>query len=714
MAVVWARSNELGAAPALSPWLRVVREVMGRIEGVPTVLADALAGAAPLVPGRGGSLQVELFDAIAATLEEAAAVVPCVVVLDDLQWCDPASVDLLTFLASRLQRGVMVVVTVRTLEVGRVDHVTDALGAIACRPGSRRLRLGGLTPAAAGALLDMVAGGTVRSDVSSRIHARAEGNPFYVLELARLLDQPGGDLDDVPPTVRDAIRRRLGLLPAETIELLSVAAVIAREIDLPLLARVAGLDLSECLDRLDPAAAHRLLVPAPHASTTLWFSHALVREVLVDGLTPLRRARLHLAVADALEAVGVGNDEIELLADHLWRAAPLGVGDRAAEALERAAEVAIGRVSYTAAEELLRRAVQLRTSSRATPHEAQLAVRRRLLEVMRATRYFSGTDADLIRTSRELANQIGQDEVSRELAWSEWASLSRGGTITEARVAADLYVERWGAHASPHVRAGSELVDGVTEWSGGHMDAAIEHLERATELFRATPPTGNALEREQPLIADAFRLYCCAARGDVTPEAALCSFDEILATLPPTAIDGRHQPVFALACRVAAVHTRWSALDRLVTRALGAHGTAQFAFFDGQVLLYRSLLEAHRGELETALATCAEGTNRYRAVGGRTGTASCHALLAEQLARTGQVTDAAELALGARTEITETGEAVNEIPVCIAEAVVAGAGGDLNAAAAHLVAAIRAGEAQRATALAARARTVAAELSVPL
>jgi len=82
-------------------------------------------------------------------------------------------------------------------------------------------------------------------------------------------------------------------------------------------------------------------------TASLRFSHALVREVLVDGLTPLRRAQLHLQVADAIERNGVGNDDIERLADHLWHAAALGVGERAASALERAAEIAVGRVAYT-------------------------------------------------------------------------------------------------------------------------------------------------------------------------------------------------------------------------------------------------------------------------------------------------------------------------------------------------------------------------------
>ena len=166
----------------------------------------------------------------------------------------------------------------------------------------------------------------------------------------------------------------------------------------------------------------------------LRFSHALVREVLVDGLTPLRRARVHLQVADVIEPPAVGNDDVEVLADHLWRAAALGVGERAADALERAADVAIGRVAYTSAEDMLGRAVQLRRDAPPSPEalQAQLDALLRLLEVMQATRYFSGTDRDLLQSAQDLAAELGHDDVSRELTWSEWAALSRAASVAEA------------------------------------------------------------------------------------------------------------------------------------------------------------------------------------------------------------------------------------------------------------------------------------------
>jgi hypothetical protein len=567
----------------------VLRAVIAAaVDEVPPLLADVLAGESPLVAGQGAALQFERFNAVADLLERAGKETVAVVLLDDLQWADSASLELLQLLATRLTRGVLIVTTVRTLELGHAGPVTDALAAVARRPGSRRVRLRGLSPTATGELLGAVTSSPVAPELVARIHERAEGNPFYVMELSRLFDD-GVRTGEVPATVRDAIRRRLGLLPDGTVDLLTVAAVVGRDVDVPLVARVAGLDMAACLDRLDPAAAHRVLEDSPSRLGALRFSHALVREVLVDDLTPLRRSRLHLAVADAMsDAAGgddaVDRDDVEVLAGHLWQAVSLGIGARAAASLERAAETAISRVAYDQAEELLARAAQLRRTSGTSTEakEAELATVLRLLEVMQAIRYFAGTDREVLQRAQALAGELGVADVARKTAWSEWAGLSTSGHLRECRPMADAYLARWCDDPRPQVAAAAHVLYGVDEWTRARIDAAIEHLDRAVALLATAPPPADAFEGEYTIVAHAFS---CTR----TPPAGTCpSRRRSTGSRPP-----RHRAARGGAGRVrvrrrhAAAHLRWDEVERLVDRALHADPSAQFAFFGGQLLMQR-------------------------------------------------------------------------------------------------------------------------------
>lgn len=361
--VLWGRSFEGGAAPALWPWLPPLRALAAALPA-PAQLAPELAAllSPAAVPGGGATaVQVARFalvEAVADLLARSAAARPVVLVLDDIQWADVESLELLTSMVGRLADArLLIIVTVRELEVGRNDIVVATLAALTRSTGARRLPLRGLASEATDALVAQTAG-DLDPVAAASIHARAEGNPFFTTELARLLASgqglPGAD---VPSGVRDVVRRRLSLLPEPTVDLLRVAAVIGRDVDLGLLALAAGRELDDCLDDLEPAILHRLLVAAPDQPGMHRFAHALVREVVVDDISSLRRARLHLRVADALDD---SDDNAEILAEHLWQAVPIGVSARAAAALERAARVAVRRLAYTTAQDLLDRAVQLR------------------------------------------------------------------------------------------------------------------------------------------------------------------------------------------------------------------------------------------------------------------------------------------------------------------------------------------------------------------
>lgn len=714
----WGRSDEGGAAPALWPWLPLLRQAIERVgpAAVPPAVAELVEGEAPLLARQGAAVQFERFDAVADLLERAgsgagptAPAAPAVVLLDDLQWADATSLELLGFLAGRLGAGVLVLGTLRQLEVGRNDAVTDALAAIARRPGSRRLALRGLSPAATAELLREAGARVVPDAVAAAIHDRAEGNPFYAIELSRLADEEGG-LDplaagEVPASVGDVVRRRLGRLPQPTVDLLGVAAVTGRDVDLQLLARSAELDVGECLDLIEPAVVHRLLVDVPQRPGTLRFSHALVREVLLEGLTSLRRARLHLRIADAIEASGAGLDDAEILAEHLWRAAPVGVGHRAAEALEQAAEVAVRRVSYAAAEGLLLRAVQLRraTSNTEADQRAELATVSRLLEVTQATRYFQGADRETLARAQQLAERLGEPDLMRVFFWYEFAALGSAARVAEASPMAEAYLKATADDPRPEVRSGGHEVYGTALWGQGRVAEAHQHFAEAVQLLEGAGPPVDDFAGEQQAVSFTFELLTGAMVGVRSEADTFAGYDYLIASVPAVAVPS----ICGFALTTAAFLGRWDVMDRLQAKALEADPASDFAFWGGQLLMFRGMLAVRGGDVDGGVELFEAGQARYTGIGGHSGLATFQATFAASLAEAGRIDLAERYVVAAWDELHDRGERWNEITIHTGAAIVAHAAGDDERAAEQLARAATVAERQGATALAARARALA-------
>ncbi|HMJ76267.1 MAG TPA: BTAD domain-containing putative transcriptional regulator, partial [Iamia sp.] len=711
-AAVWGRSDEGGAAPALWPWLAPLRALAATLPDLPAQLGELLSGgaaagngAAAAVPA--GAVQYERFDAVAEVLTAAGATRPVAVLLDDLQWADAASLELLGHLAGRLPAGVVIVATLRQLEVGRTDAVTDALATVARRPGSRRLRLQGLAPVATAEILSRVSGREVQPAVATAIHARAEGNPFYALELARLLDDEGDLGGEVPATVGDVIRRRLTRLPEATLELIGVGAVLGRDVDIELLASAASLDLDRALDALDPAVAHRLLVEVDDRPGHLRFNHALVREVLVDDMTSLRRARVHLKVADAIEARGAGVDDAEILADHLWRAAPVGVGKRAAAALEQAAEVALHRVAYSAAEELLAKAVQLRraTGSSVEDDAAELAAIIRLLEVARALRYFQGVESDdALERAKDLAVRTGQRRALLDLTWFQFSALATATRIAEAEVRSTAFVALTADDEDPAARGDGIESTGIVAWMHGRIAEAAERLDRALALYAQAGPPTDPFALERVLVATCFWLFNRVVHGDLPLEEAWDHFDRMISDTPDRFVVSS---VCGFAATTALAVGAMAESERFTDTGMEVDPESQFAFWSGQVLMHRGVMLAWRGRADEALERFAQGKGLYTGVGGRSGLTMFQASMGHQLALHRRFDEAREALVESRREMETLGERWGEANLLIGEGVLARAEGDQERAQERFAAAVavaRAQEAGRLVELAVRER----------
>ena len=152
--------------------------------------------------------------------------------------------------------------------------------------------------------------GEPSSDLVSALHGETEGNPFFVEEVVRHLRETQGGLEGgvdleeagVPEGVREVTSRRLRRLPSSAREAVEVASVIGREVDFGLLEALGPLTGDDLVAALDEAVRARVLREVDGRVGRYAFAHALVRATLYDGLSALRRARLHSRVGETILA----------------------------------------------------------------------------------------------------------------------------------------------------------------------------------------------------------------------------------------------------------------------------------------------------------------------------------------------------------------------------------------------------------------------------
>jgi len=365
--VAWGRSDPGGFAPPLWPWIQILRELGiqrpgtsieadSETRGLIARLMDESGTAEPAAGTNEGDLgRFRLFDATDRHLGRVARAAPLVLILDDLQNADVMSLGMLEFIAARARTEPLL------LLVAASDSDSAASGALPRTvaelmrvPAAKRIELRSLDNAQVGELLTSVLGRTPDTDLVGRVAAETGGNPLFAIELARLIDgsgeASGRTVQRIPAGIREVVLQRCHGLPAETLRLIEYAAVLGKEFQLVTLQRVGELADSPqlLLDLLEPAELIGIVEEAPATPGSYRFSQSLVRDVLYEGITSTRRARMHLAVAAALEAgrVRVRFDEMTRIANHYMQGIAAGSAERAAEMATRAGDEAFAVFAY--------------------------------------------------------------------------------------------------------------------------------------------------------------------------------------------------------------------------------------------------------------------------------------------------------------------------------------------------------------------------------
>lgn len=429
-----------------------LRQRLGSAAGELAQLFPQL-GRAPAPGADPMQAKLRLFEAILLFLRDAARDRALVLVLEDLQWADPATRELLDYMTRRLRStNVLILATYRMDEMHRKHPLVPTIQGWRRSGQAEFIELQSLP---AEAVADMVCAifdeGQISHEFRDFMHDRSEGNPFVLEEMLRdALDR--GDIFRtdagwdrkalgemrIPRTVRATILHRLERLRSEDVEVLAAASVVGRSADLATLTAVTGKDETVVLLALESCVTFQLLEEDDRTSGRYHFRHALTREAVYEDMVVPRRQQLHARVADVLKA---RSDSAPVdLANHLLLA---GRYEDAVGMCVAAAEGAIEALAYHDAAELL---------ERAAPHVRDPVERGRLL--------CRAGDAYWNNNESAAARRLLEEGIS---------NLEAAGLSVEA--------------------ARQRLVLGRCHWELLRSDLARDQYERAREVLEAAGPS---------------------------------------------------------------------------------------------------------------------------------------------------------------------------------------------------------------------------------
>jgi DNA-binding CsgD family transcriptional regulator len=309
--VFWGAGDELGQALPLLPLLDGLRVREPAANPRRTTILRLLRG--EFTVGRGEDVPAALAEQLLALVAELCAVLPTVLVVDDLQWADQASVALWGRLArSARQLPLLLIGMMRPVPLRE-----DLLALRHTAGVTTRLQLGGLPEAAVAELVADLAGGKPDEELL-RLADGAAGNPLYLTELVEALARSSSlTISDAgaveltsgptPGSLSAAIADRLGFVPGPVREVLRAAALLGVDFAVPDLATVLGRGVVDLIPAVEEARAAGVLAESGNG---LGFRHPMIRAALYDEIPGPVRAAWHRDAGRALAEAGAPLDRV--------------------------------------------------------------------------------------------------------------------------------------------------------------------------------------------------------------------------------------------------------------------------------------------------------------------------------------------------------------------------------------------------------------------
>jgi class 3 adenylate cyclase/tetratricopeptide (TPR) repeat protein len=437
--------------------------------------------------GRPEEQRLKLLSTLCSWALGSARAQPMVIVMEDLHWADPSTLELARMLAEQMAAAPLFLICTARPEF-----------APPWRPGAdhAHLILNRLNSRQARELVASISSGvTLPDDVVNMLIERSAGVPLFLEELTRAVLEEEGRVAEryIPVTLQESLLARLDRLgPAR--EVAQIGAVIGREFSYALLEAITALSseaLEAALSKLvDVELLYAQGLP-PEATYT--FKHALVQDAAYETLLKSRRRELHRNVAQVLgkRFKEVADAEPEVLAYHY---AAAGDPAQAISAWQRAAEQAMGRGALKEAEGHLRSAIA-GLSEVAMPERIQreLPLQLRLGQVLQSTHGYTAAETDAAFTrARTLARELGNPGQLVRILRGHFGTAVVGGQMDVARTIADELYKAAQLDATPATLVVGHFDQGVWRWYRGLLSEALPHFQQAADLW------DESLDREIP------------------------------------------------------------------------------------------------------------------------------------------------------------------------------------------------------------------------
>jgi class 3 adenylate cyclase/DNA-binding response OmpR family regulator/tetratricopeptide (TPR) repeat protein len=637
------------AADSTTQKLEKVRNIfarLGSMEMEATALVADLLGLSHEGRSSIGQLSPQrrkdrIFASLLARIEAIAAQQPILVLVEDIHWVDPTSLEFFTLLVERAATLRLLLVAVARPEfvVPWPDHSYVT-----------RLTLSRLSQSDSTLLVNQVAGERhVPASVEASILARADGVPLFVEELTRsvLESAPtnGGDgvsvVSDpravlIPATLQGLLFARLDRLDRGK-QVAQIGAVIGRDFSFELMRIVSRMDAIELAAALDQLVVSGLVFcRGPRPQATFVFKHALVRDAAYNMLLRGLRQTLHGAVAQAYEQhfPEITEMQPELLAYHLKEARELA---RAVCYLLAAAERAL---HSSAAIEALSLLTQARDLISELPEdsgrlESELRLELALARAFLATRGYTAIETrQSYQRARERCEALN-DQSSLPLIihgqWlGAWISADHQSALERAR---ELY--SWGQGQNDQIGFAVGHADvGMTLTTLGRFVEARYHLDQALEINKFVAPGRQpfvASNADGRISALSFMHNCLLLLG--FPDQAEAVANEAANLIP----DNLYARGLA---QLRILRMRVIARDALGVAAIGTElarvGQEQgYPHLVGTAMVYTGWATAQRGEIASGIDTCERGLSQLGSIGAKCWLPLHLAMLAECYARAG-------------------------------------------------------------------------------